>query len=137
MPRKQLVQLHVKDEVVGSSGAPAFDEARLRYRVEGRVHFYHFKMLRVPPEPFARRHSFRIPTLDESRIRPARRADENFVGLLLIRFLSHVQTGDLALRKASQREIGCGGDPAMAGRDPSRFLQTGLLVKAVSAFLAL
>ena len=37
-------------------------------------------MLRIPLEPLARRHLFRIPTLDKARIRPTCCADENFSG---------------------------------------------------------
>ena len=50
-------------------------------------------MLGIPSEPLARRHLFRIPTLDKARIRPTGCADENFSGFDFARkSLGHAST---------------------------------------------
>ena len=80
MPREQAMQLDVKNEFVRRGAAPALDEASVRDRVEGRVHLHHLEMLRVPRKAIGRGQFWRIPALDKTGIRPARRSDANFYG---------------------------------------------------------
>src|SRR2546421_411309 len=77
MPRKQLVQFDVEHKIIRRAAAPAFHKARIRDRVKARVHLDRLEMLRVPRQPFPGWHFFWIPMLDESRVRPARGADED------------------------------------------------------------
>src|SRR5712691_6176814 len=78
MKRKQLMQFHIERERVGCNGAPAFYHSRIGHGIEGRIDLDHFEMLRIPPEPLGWAHFLRIPTLDESGVRPTRRSDKNF-----------------------------------------------------------
>src|SRR5207244_11938335 len=78
MKREELVQLYVKPELIGRGHAPTLNHSLVRDRVERRIKLDHLKMLRVPRQPFVRRHLFRIPARDKTGIGPTRRADENF-----------------------------------------------------------
>src|SRR5215212_9854148 len=74
------MQLDVENEVVRRDISPALDHPYVWYRVERGIDLHHVEMLRIPPQPFAGFHSFRVPPLNESGIGPARGADQNFAG---------------------------------------------------------
>ena len=78
MKRKQLVQLYIEREIIRRRRAPALHHSRFRHGIKRRVYLDQLEMLRVPAEPLARRHLLRIPPLDKTRVRPARRTDKNF-----------------------------------------------------------
>jgi len=79
------MQLYVENEIVRRSRAPTFYRPRVGDRIESRIDFDHFEMLRIPAESFVRCHFFWIPTLDKPGIRPARGADHNSTAILLCR----------------------------------------------------
>src|SRR5437870_13892485 len=71
------MQLYVEGEITRRRCAPPLHHSRFRHGIKRRVHLDQFEMLRVPTEPLACRHLFRIPTLDKTGVRPARSADTN------------------------------------------------------------
>src|SRR5438128_11573346 len=77
------MQLYIENEIVRRRRAPPLYRSRVRDRIESRIDFDHFEMLRVPGESFVRRHFFWIPTLDKSGICPARRADQDPIAIFL------------------------------------------------------
>src|SRR5256885_2185371 len=79
MKREELMEFYIKHEIGRRRRAPSFDRAQVRNGIERRIYFDHFKMLRVPTESFMRRHFFWIPSLDKSRVAPARGPDQDFV----------------------------------------------------------
>src|SRR5712691_11202043 len=99
MKRKQLMQFHVEREGVRCRGAPALDHSQIRHRIECRIDLDHFEMLRVPAQSLARTHFLWIPTLDETGIRPAGRADQNFTGSFLCRIRSRHSSNQVARAK--------------------------------------
>ena len=78
MKRKQLMQLYIEREIIRRRCAPALDHSRFWHRIKSRVYLDQLEMLRVPAEALARRHLLRIPLLDKTRVRPARRPNKNF-----------------------------------------------------------
>ena len=78
MKREQLVQLYIEREIIRRRRAPALDHSWFRHGIKRRVYLDQFEVLRVPAEPVACRHLLRIPPLDKTRVRPARRPDKNF-----------------------------------------------------------
>src|SRR5436309_3625672 len=81
--RKELMQFHVEREPIRRGGAPALNHSQIRHGIKRRVHLDHLKLLRVPTKPLIRAHSFGIPMLNKTRIRPAGRSDENFAAFFL------------------------------------------------------
>src|SRR5881398_1831748 len=71
MAREQLMQFDVEGEWLRRAATPALDHPRVRHRIEGRIDLHHLELLRVPRQAIPRGHAFRVPSLDESRIRPA------------------------------------------------------------------
>jgi hypothetical protein len=87
------MQLHIEGEIIRRHRAPALDHSWFWHGIKRRIDFYQIEMLCVPAEPLASRHFLRIPTLDETGIRPTRCADENFSGFRFARrFFGHTST---------------------------------------------
>src|ERR1700730_16379755 len=79
------MQFHIEREMIRRRRAPAFYGSLVGNRVKCRLDLDHLEMLRVPAEPLVRGHPFRIPTLDKSRIGPARSPDQNVAAIVLRR----------------------------------------------------
>src|SRR5207253_11307798 len=102
MKREKLMQFHIKRKRVWWPRQPALHHANIGRRVERRIDFHNFEMLRVPTEPFMRAHSFRIPACNKTGIRPTGRADQNFPGMRLMRrFFCHEKEETRFLPKAT------------------------------------
>ena len=71
------MQLHIEREIIGRRGAPSLNHARVRDGIKRRVYLDQIEMLRIPRQPLARRHFFRIPILHKTGIRPAGGANKN------------------------------------------------------------
>src|SRR6476646_291741 len=71
------MQFYVKRKAVWRRCAPPLYHSRLRHRIKRRIYLDQFEMLRIPAQSVGRRQFLRIPALDKTGIRPARRADKN------------------------------------------------------------
>src|SRR5581483_3292586 len=79
--------------MVGRGATPALHHPLLRYGIKRRVDLYQVEVLRIPLKSLARGHLFWIPAFYETRIRPARCADQNsssfdFIGRFSFRHAS-------------------------------------------------
>src|SRR5713101_1090512 len=72
------MQFHVERESIRRGGTPPLNHSQIRHGIKRRVHLDHLKLLCVSTKPLIRAHSFGIPMLNKTRIRPAGRSDENF-----------------------------------------------------------
>src|SRR5204863_5987902 len=110
------MQLHIKDEAVRRGGTPALNHSQIRNRIKRRIYLDHFEMLCVPTKSLMRRQLFRVPVPDKTRIGPTGGADKNFPRRATAANLLRTR------ERGDARKIGCGGDPAMAGRELHNFL---------------
>src|SRR5256885_16553172 len=73
------MQFYIENKIVRRRSAPSLDCSDVGHRVKSGIDLHHLKMLRVPAESLVRRHFLWIPTLDESRIGPACRSDQDSI----------------------------------------------------------
>src|SRR5438034_740985 len=122
MKRKELVQFHIESKPIRRGGTPTLNHSQIRHRIKRRIHLHHLKVLCVPTEPLMREYPFRIPTLNETRIGPARSSDKNFAAFRLHRaFLRHSKQEPRVVEKAinSRLDAGTGELVAGAGFEPA------------------
>src|SRR6266516_4139766 len=113
--RKELMQFHIEAKPIRRSGTPTLNHSQIRHRIKRRIHLHHLKVLRVPTEPLIRAHPLRIPTLNETRIGPARSSDKNFAAFRSHRaFLRHSKQEPRVVEKANNSRLDAGTEELLA-----------------------